>query len=89
MIEVEQVKQNIRMYSSEKLTEMIVANRYLRILPEICLLAMEELSRRRSEGDAFLFEKHIAEGLASLPKLDFSQEMGLSSFLEVLRKVKK
>lgn len=72
MINLEKVKENIPTYSSEKLCEMIVCDRYLGFCPEIAVFCMEELSRRRSNGDQFDFETYIEQQFQTLPKLNFS-----------------
>ena len=66
------VKSKIPSYASEKLCEMIVCERYIGFHPEVSVLCMEELARRRDAGDEFDFETHIDNAYKSLPKLDFT-----------------
>lgn len=66
-----EVLSNLDKYSSQKLSEMIITHRYFGFYPNIAVAAMEELSKRRCNGDNFDYEKHIEEGLNSLPKLNF------------------
>lgn len=66
------VQNNISKFSSNKLCEMIVCNRYFGSYKELALSAMEELSKRRINGDVFDFESYIDLSLKDLPKLDFS-----------------
>jgi len=54
--------------ANEKLCEIIVASKYLGIMKEQAILCMEELARRRANGDVFDFEKRIEEMHESLPK---------------------
>ena len=68
---VKDVKANLSKYSSTKLAEMIITHRYFQASEEIAILAMEELARRRADGDSFAYENYIEENLATLPKLDF------------------
>lgn len=66
------IKNNIQNYSSEKLCDMIVCERYLGFQKEIAIICMEELSRRRIYGDQFEFENYIDNSLNSLPKIEFN-----------------
>jgi hypothetical protein len=63
--------------TSEKLCEVVVASRYLGIMHEEAIFAMQELSRRRDLGDEFNFENKIEEIYTSLPKfkLDMKEIM--------------
>jgi hypothetical protein len=71
-LDVDKVKSLIPSYTSEKLCEMIVVDRYLGISKEVAVACMEELSKRRTAGDPFPFEKFIDEKLKSLPPLNFN-----------------
>lgn len=71
-LDVNLVKSKIPEYSSEKLCEMIVCDRYLGFNKEIALSCMEELSRRRIAGDSFPFEDYIENSEKDLPPLNFS-----------------
>lgn len=64
------VKEKIPTYTSEKLCEMIVCDRYFGCYREIARMCMEELSNRRIAGSDFDFENHIEKELATLPKLE-------------------
>lgn len=55
--------------SSERLCEIVVAFRYLHILEKEAKEAMVELASRRSLGDTFDFESHIAKTIQTLPKI--------------------
>lgn len=70
-LDVQKVKSLIPSYSSEKLCEMIVANRFFHISEEITIACMEELGKRRGEGNNFAFEKYIEDCTAKMPKFDF------------------
>lgn len=63
-------KDNLPKTSNTKLCEIVVANRYLGVMREEAIMCMEELARRRAEGDMFEYEKHIEQLLASLPKFN-------------------
>lgn len=65
------VESNLPVYSSKKLCEMIVCNRYFGSYKEIAILCMQELSKRRVAGDNFDFEKYIEDSYNELPKLNF------------------
>jgi len=61
---------NIASFSSEKLADIVVSNRYLGIFTELSIAAMKELSKRRTDGDSFEYENYISSHLADLPKLE-------------------
>jgi hypothetical protein len=77
MDELEEFSKSLDKMSNNKLCEIIVANRYLGILRDIAILCMEELAKRRLNGDSFLYEQHIEQILSTLPKinLDLNQIM--------------
>lgn len=69
--DLEKVKLNIPTYSSKKLCEMIVCDRYFGCYKEMALLCMEELANRRILGDNFNFEEFINNSMSDLPPLNF------------------
>lgn len=71
-LDFDKIKENLPQYSSEKLCEMIVCDRYFGFEKKIDSLCMEELARRRIAGDNFNFEAHIDKTMKELPVLDFS-----------------
>lgn len=87
-LDVEKIKGTISAYSSEKLCEMIVADRYFGINQEVAIACMEELSARRVAGDDFTFETFIDEAYAKLPPLNFTIP-DLRTTLQQALKVKK
>ena len=70
VLDVEKIISNIGKYSSEKLCEMIVCNRYFNFNNELTIHCMKELSLRRQNGDDLDFEKRIEDLFSELPKLD-------------------
>lgn len=70
--DIETVKNNINTYSSTKLCEMIVCDRYFACYKETAIHCMNELAKRRANGDTFDFETNIENSYNELPKLDFS-----------------
>jgi hypothetical protein len=66
------VRANIPLYSSEKLCETIVCDRYFGSFREIAVMCMEELSKRRIAGDNFAFEGYIDDAFKKLPELSFT-----------------
>jgi|SRR5579885_2384605 len=70
-LDLDLIRKNLPQYTSQKLCEMIVADRYLSFNKEMGVMCMEELARRRTAGDPFEFEKYIDDAFNSLPKLDF------------------
>lgn|SRR5574337_541036 len=70
-LDMDKIKQNLHAYSSEKLCEMIVCDRYLGLGQKFSTICMEELSKRRIAGDNFQFEKYIEQAQSELPVLNF------------------
>jgi hypothetical protein len=89
----DQMKDSIPHQSSTKLAEMIVAYRYLGLYKDVSMLAMEELGKRRANGDTFDFETHINDQLMKLPKLDFQKQGDIGTFFSkigtLIKKVAK
>lgn len=71
-LDPEKIRENLPQYSSQKLCEMIVCDRYFGFGQEISTMCMEELAKRRIAGDAFAFEEHINQVYNQLPSLDFN-----------------
>ena len=84
-LDIERIKNNIDQYSSVKLCEMIVCNRYFGINQEITVFCMEELAKRRINGDDFNFEKFIEDSNKELPELNFS----IPNFKDILHQAIK
>ncbi len=70
-LDLDKVKENIPQYSSEKLCEMIICDRYFGFEQKIAILCMTELASRRINGDTFNFEEYIEEKYKELPVLSF------------------
>lgn len=68
---IERIKAKIPGFTSKKLCEMIVCDRYFGCYKEMAAACMEELAKRRLAGDDFKFEEVIDGGLKELPVLDF------------------
>jgi hypothetical protein len=68
-LDIETIKSKVPEFSSQKLCEMIVCSRYFSFDPQIVVVCMEELSKRRIAGDPFDFEKQISEAQGKLPKV--------------------
>jgi hypothetical protein len=67
----EQPTIEVASWTSEKLADIIVSNRYLGLYEDVAIAAMEELAKRRVGGDSFDYEKYIDEKLNELPKIQF------------------
>jgi Txe/YoeB family toxin of Txe-Axe toxin-antitoxin module len=76
-----QFKENYTNFSSNKLCEIIVCNRYLGFYKEEALCSMQELSTRRMNGDDFDFESKIDLMLNELPKLNISSIPDFNSIM--------
>lgn len=70
--DLETIKGNISKYSSNKLCEMIVCDRYFGCYNDLSVVCMEELSKRRINGDNFDFENYINNSLNELPALNLN-----------------
>jgi hypothetical protein len=68
----DEVKKQLPEFSSIKLCDIIVCERYLGIGKDLVADCMEELAKRRIAGDPFNFEEYIDSSYKSLPQLDFS-----------------
>jgi hypothetical protein len=66
------IKSKVPTFSSEKLCEIIVCDRYFGCFKEVAIICMEELAKRRISGDNFEFETHIENSLKEMPELNFS-----------------
>jgi hypothetical protein len=82
--DIEMIKKNVPIFSSQKLCEMIVVERYFSFKNKVSIFCMEELAKRRAEGDDFRFEEVIEEEFSKLPKLSFD----LPDFGTILNQVK-
>jgi hypothetical protein len=71
-LNLELVKEKIPTFSSDKLCEMIVCDRYFGCYQDIAIMSMEELAKRRQLGDPFPFEEKIEAGYKELPPLNFT-----------------
>jgi len=87
-LDLDKIRALIPKYTSEKLCEMIVVDRYFGISPETTIMCMEELASRRAAGDTFAFEKYIEESQDKLPSLNFTIP-DLRTTLQQMIKVKK
>ena len=72
-LDLDQVKANLPTYSNEKLCEMIVCDRYFGFGKKIDIMCMEELAKRRMDGDTFNFESYIESQYKELPVLDLNK----------------
>lgn len=70
-LNIDIIKNNIPKYSSQKLCEMIVCDRYFGLNQQISIACMEELGKRRINGDNLDFENYIDKTQRELPQLNF------------------
>ena len=82
------IKDSFPKQPSAKLADIIVSYRYIGLYKDLSILAMEELSKRRSLGDTFQFEQYIDDNIKTLPKLDF-QLPNLANILKTFGSFKK
>jgi hypothetical protein len=70
-LNLDTVKKNVPNFSSQKLCEMIVCDRYFGLGKKVSAICMEELAKRRLAGDKFDFESYIDNAGKELPPLVF------------------
>jgi hypothetical protein len=85
-LDLDKIKEELPGYSSQKLCEMIVCDRYLGFNEKLSLICMEELSSRRSKGDNFDFESYIDASMKDMPTLDFELPDLRSLLHQVIKK---
>ena len=88
ILDISLIEKNIQNFSSQKLCDMIVCDRYFNIEKKISNFCMEELARRRINGDNFDFENYIDITYCELPQLNFSN-LDLRTILNQVIKNKK
>jgi hypothetical protein len=88
-IKMEDILTNLPEYSTTKLCEIIVCDRYLGINHSFSTACMEELSRRRDNGDTFSFEDYIEEQLNSLPKLEINMPGLRDALVKIISGIKQ
>lgn len=71
-INVEEIVKNFPNYTSQKLCDIIVCDRYLGLMNDLSILCMKELVLRREKNEIFNFEEYIDQKYNELPKIDFS-----------------
>lgn len=79
--DLEIVKSKINNYSSKKLCEIIVCDRYFKCYNDLAVVCMNELVLRRVNGDNFNYEQIINNSLDELPEVKFE----IPDFSELLR----
>lgn len=76
--------------TSEKLCDIIIANRYLKVFKDLVSPCMLELAKRRKAGSDFLFENYIDEKLSEMPKFSFKdmkkEFLNFNNFQEIFEK---
>ncbi len=87
-LDIDLINNNIISFTSHKICEMIVSNRYLKINSQIDVICMTELSNRRLNGDNFEFEKYIEEINKDLPVLNFNVN-DITDIRSILNKIVK
>lgn len=87
-LDEEKIIKLIPNYNDNKLADIVISFRHLGLFKNLFIAAMEELAKRRNEGNEFDYEKYIEDNLALLPKLDFKIP-DLSSLIGSLKNFKK
>lgn len=76
-------------YSSEELCNLIIAFRTLGVAKSAAIVAMEELAKRRLNGEIFNFEQYISDEVAKMPKLDINYSSIIPMPLNIFSKPSK
>jgi hypothetical protein len=81
---------NLNQFSMRKLCEIVVTDRYLGSFKREAIMCMEELAKRRAEGDLFDYEDFIDNQMKKLPefKINLTTKMHIGYDLSVLRGIK-
>lgn len=79
-IQENEFKKNVPKMTDERLCEIIVSFRYLGIMQDESILAMEELANRRENGQVFDFENRINELSKDLPQINIDINKVLKTF---------
>lgn len=82
------IKNKLCNYSSQKLSDIIVCDRYLGLNKDLAIFCMEELALRRSNGDNFDYESYIDEEFNKLPPIVLNAG-GISDILNGLASFNK
>jgi len=79
----------IQEYTSIQLCDIIITNRYLNIFKEKAIIAMQQLSLKRQNGDNFDYESYIEDNLKTLPdiNIDIKNSYNLVGVLESLKDI--
>lgn len=88
-LNLDSVKKNVPTFTSRKLCEMIVCDRYFGFAEKVSIHCMEELAKRREAGDNFDFETYIDNAYKELPQLNFNMPDLRSVLNQVINKKSK
>lgn len=88
-LDLEEVKKKVPEFSSAKLCEMIVCDRYFGFGKNMAVICMEELASRRSAGDNFDFESYIDVAYSELPPLNFDMPDLRTVLNQAIKQAKK
>jgi hypothetical protein len=76
-------EEDIKSASSRVLAAQVVAYRLINANKELAIKCMEELSRRRIEGEAFDYESYIEEKI----KIDLPERVDLGKLSNLFKKI--
>lgn len=81
---------NISKFSNEKLCEIVSAARYFGSMQAEGIVCMEELARRRADGDKFDYEGYIENLSRKLPdfNIDLKQKIQMGISFQFLKGIK-
>lgn len=82
---------NLTHFSTRKLCEIIITSRYLGFMAKESIMCMEELARRRQQGDTFNYELFIETESKKLPdfKINLKKKMQIGGLdLSLLKGIK-
>jgi hypothetical protein len=66
------IREKIPTFSSNKLCDIIVCSKYIGFGDEFAVECMDELAKRRQNGDSFNYEDYIDLKLKELPQINLT-----------------
>ena len=70
VLDFDDIKKNMDKHTTKSLCDIIVCDRYISFNKDLRVLCMEELAKRRLNGDEFQYEEYIETTLNELPKIN-------------------
>lgn len=81
---LDDIKNKIPTFDNEKLCQIIVCYRYLNSYKDLAILCMQELGKRRVQGEQFDYENYIEKSLSQLPQINI-QPLDIRALMSNMR----